>query len=230
MIEPKAPPGRSLFPSLASVHTSCGRVVCIGRRIQVESSFKLLSHGESASRTGDIMTSDVAASARPEETLVSMKSLVQFSSAVLGAACAALSASAAEPFQIVARSRVPEAPGSDQFKEVHTVSNLDPGKTAVVICDMWDRHWCQGATRRVAEMAPRMNEVVNAARSRGALIIHCPSGTLSFYENAPQRKLAQAAPPAPTKVPLQGWCSLDPPNPHPRNQGGRCHHRLGGGL
>jgi nicotinamidase-related amidase len=54
-----------------------------------------------------------------------------------------------------------------------------------------------------------MNAVLNAARSRGVLIIHCPSDTMDFYRDAPQRKLAQAAPKATPKVPLQNWCSLD---------------------
>ena len=86
----------------------------------------------------------------------------------------------------------------------------DPKKTALVICDMWDAHWCQSAANRVAEMAPRMNEVVKKARAQGVLIIHCPSDTMKFYEGTPGRKLAQAAPAATPKVPLQRWCKLDP--------------------
>src|SRR5262249_27419409 len=33
-----------------------------------------------------------------------------------------------------------------------------------------------------------------AARKQGVLIIHCPSDTMDFYKDTPQRKLAQAAP------------------------------------
>ena len=58
-------------------------------------------------------------------------------------------------------------------------------------------------------MAPRMNEVLQAARQRGVLIIHCPSDTMKYYENAPGRKLAQAAPKVLPKVPLKGWVGLD---------------------
>jgi len=86
---------------------------------------------------------------------------------------------------------------------------LVPERTAIVICDMWDQHWCAGATRRVAEMAPRMNEVVAAARSQGVFIIHCPSDTMKFYAETPERKQAQAAPKAEPKVPLKNWCHLD---------------------
>lgn len=83
-------------------------------------------------------------------------------------------------------------------------------KSAVVICDMWDKHWCAGATRRVGEMAPRMNDVVVEARKRGALIIHCPSDTMNFYKETPQRKLAREAPKVDTTVPLERWRRIDP--------------------
>lgn len=86
----------------------------------------------------------------------------------------------------------------------------DASKTAIVVCDMWDRHWCEGATRRVGEMAPRMNEVLNAARAKGVTIIHCPSDTMDFYKDHPGRKLAMTAPKVDTKVPLERWCNLVP--------------------
>src|SRR5688572_12554323 len=68
--------------------------------------------------------------------------------------------------------------------------DIDPRGTAIIICDMWDQHWCKGATERVAEMAPRMNEVVTAARKRGMFIVHAPSETMDFYKDTPQRKRA----------------------------------------
>ena len=86
----------------------------------------------------------------------------------------------------------------------------EPKKTAVVICDMWDRHWCKGATSRVAEMAPRINKVITDLRKRGALIIHCPSRALDFYKDTPMRKRAQNAPVVQTAIPLKNRCRLDP--------------------
>lgn len=83
----------------------------------------------------------------------------------------------------------------------------EASRTAVVVCDMWDQHHCPDATERVGEMAPAMNEVLQAARAQGMLILHCPSDTLKFYQDHPGRKLAQAAPPVKTTIPLQGWCS-----------------------
>ncbi|GAH74071.1 unnamed protein product, partial [marine sediment metagenome] len=105
------------------------------------------------------------------------------------------------------RSRVETEAGSGKFRMAERKAEWQPSKTAIIICDMWDRHWCKGATQRVAEMAPRMNEVVSIARDKGALIIHAPSGTIKHYENHPARKLAQSAPKA-ANLPedIGKWC------------------------
>ena len=116
---------------------------------------------------------------------------------------------APKPLVLKLRKRVEVAPDTGRYHTLTTPTEWDPKKTAVVICDMWDKHWCPNSTERVAEMAPRMNEVVKAARSRGALIIHCPSDTLEFYKDTPQRKLAQSAPVVTTKRPLERWCRID---------------------
>jgi nicotinamidase-related amidase len=120
-----------------------------------------------------------------------------------------LSAAETALLSLPTRARAESAKGSGEWNVVERTVELDPTKTAIVICDMWNEHWCQGATRRVAEMAPRLNEVVKKAREQGVFIIHCPSDTMKFYEGTPGRKLAQAAPKAEPKVPLQRWCSLD---------------------
>jgi nicotinamidase-related amidase/type 1 glutamine amidotransferase len=122
------------------------------------------------------------------------------------AAAQAHAAEASQPLRLPTRSRM-ETKGA--FQMVEKTVEWDSRKTALVICDMWNEHWCHGATRRVAEMAPRMNEVVKVARQRGVLIIHCPSDTMKFYEGTPQRQLAQAAPKVEPKVPLKNWCGLD---------------------
>jgi nicotinamidase-related amidase len=70
----------------------------------------------------------------------------------------------------------------------------DPRRTAVIVCDMWDDHWCRGAAARVVEMAGPMNQVLNQMRQRGALIIHAPSTCVDFYEGTPARQRAQSAP------------------------------------
>src|SRR5439155_24664096 len=90
-------------------------------------------------------------------------------------------------------------------------------KTALIICDMWDDHWCKSAARRVAELARPMNEIVTAARAKGVFIIHSPSSVVNFYKDTPQRQRAQNAPFAKPPVPLStserwgtAWCWPDP--------------------
>jgi nicotinamidase-related amidase len=100
------------------------------------------------------------------------------------------------------RRLVEASPGTGRWIETETGAVWDAAKTAVVICDMWNQHWCKGATSRVAEMAPRMNNVVAALRDRGVLVIHCPSDTMKYYKDHPGRKLALAAPKVATTKPL----------------------------
>jgi len=107
-----------------------------------------------------------------------------------------------------ARSRVEMPEGSGKYRVVYKRLEWEPSETAIIVCDMWDKHWCKGATRRVAEMAPRINEVVSKARDRGVPIIHAPSATVGNYKNHPARKRAQAAPKAPNLPEDVGkWCN-----------------------
>ncbi len=115
-----------------------------------------------------------------------------------------------EPLKLHARNRVESEKGKGDWQSQEKVVEWDSKKTAIIICDMWDQHWCKGATERVGEMAPRMNEVIKAARAKGVFIIHSPSETMKFYEGTPQRKRAQDAPVANPPVPLQKWCKIDP--------------------
>lgn len=115
----------------------------------------------------------------------------------------------ADGLKLHLRERKETAAGSGRYHTLVREQTWDPKKTCLVVCDMWDKHWCADSTKRVGEMAPRMNEVITAARNCGVFIIHCPSDTMSFYVDTPGRKLAQAAPKAEPKVPLQRWCYLD---------------------
>lgn len=114
------------------------------------------------------------------------------------------------------RSREHEA-GSESFRLIERVEEWEPAKTCLIICDMWDQHWCKSAARRVAELAGPLNEVVKAARVRGVFIIHAPSTCMAFYENTPQRTRARSAPYHKPSAPLAteqrwgtAWCWTDP--------------------
>lgn len=111
--------------------------------------------------------------------------------------------------RLTVRSRVMTAADRSRFKVSEELVEWNPTETALVVCDMWDEHWCRGATARIAEMAPRMNEMIQEAREQGVFIIHCPSSCLSFYKDTPMRKMALQAPVGETDVPLQSWCPLD---------------------
>ena len=83
-------------------------------------------------------------------------------------------------------------------------------KTAIVVCDMWDKHWSRGASERVDAMAPRMDKVLKALRAAGALIVHAPSDTLQFYAGSPARQRTLAVPQVAAPEDLE---HADPPLP-----------------
>jgi len=118
------------------------------------------------------------------------------------------------PLHLTLRSRI--QPAGIKTGAVEKEAVWEAGKTALIICDMWDDHWCKSASRRVAELAESMNAVVKAARQKGVFIIHAPSSVAEFYKNTPQRKRAQNAPFAKATVPLSKdlrwgttWCWPD---------------------
>ena len=137
-----------------------------------------------------------------------------------------LTVSAAETPKLTlhARQRVLAPHSTNEYQSAERIVQLDPKKSAIIICDMWDQHWCKGATARVAEMAPRMNAVVLEARRRGVFVIHAPSSTMNFYKDTPQRKKAQQAPRANPPAKLNEWKALnsakEPPLPIDDSDGG----------
>ena len=54
------------------------------------------------------------------------------------------------------RRRIEVSPGGP-FAVLQETASWQDKQTAVIVCDMWARHWCQGAIERGAEMAPRPN-------------------------------------------------------------------------
>ncbi|MEA1951838.1 MAG: cysteine hydrolase family protein, partial [Planctomycetota bacterium] len=120
-------------------------------------------------------------------------------------------------------TRAREKTGDGQFKPVYKTVELDPRKTAIIVCDMWNTMCNEIAVRRVGELAPRLNEVLVEARKRGVLIIHSPSGNVDFYKDTPARRRCAQAPKVETKVPLK-WQFLnpdrEPPMPVDTSKGG----------
>jgi nicotinamidase-related amidase len=102
-----------------------------------------------------------------------------------------------------------QAKGEDRFEEKTIERAWAPRETAIVICDMWNQHWCRSATRRCGELALKMAPLLDRARERGVHIVHCPSDTLTFYRDHPARKRAMAVPGATPPSEIGKWCSLD---------------------
>jgi len=107
----------------------------------------------------------------------------------------------ASPAGLKVRTRVEPFKGSGIWQPVEYIEPVEASRSALILCDVWDRHWCRGATLRVNQLVKKMAPVVNRVRSKGVLIIHAPSETMSSYEQAPQRLAAiglpKVAPPAP---------------------------------
>ena len=131
--------------------------------------------------------------------------------------CATAMAADAPTLRLNLRTRVEAFKGSSDWQEVHITQNLPVAHTAILICDMWDEHWCSGASRRVDALALRMNPVIEKARAAGIQIIHAPSETMDFYKDAPQRLRIIALP----KVdPPPNLALADPPLPIDDSNGG----------
>jgi nicotinamidase-related amidase len=102
------------------------------------------------------------------------------------------------------RSQVETPAGSGQWKEATQAREFPARETAILICDMWDQHWCRSATQRCDAIAHKMAPVIEAARARGVQIIHSPSDCMEFYKETPQRRRMIDAPhvdpPAPRQI------------------------------
>ena len=116
-----------------------------------------------------------------------------------------------DDFSLSLRRRKPPPAPNGETEPIHETVRWNATQTAFIVCDMWDRHWCAGASSRVDELAPAMNAVLCAGRERGVLVVHAPSDIMPFYENTPQRERAKSAPQvASTPANIHLWRPLDP--------------------
>jgi nicotinamidase-related amidase len=73
-----------------------------------------------------------------------------------------------------------------------TPGEIEPSKTAIIVIDMWNSHWCMTASQRVSAMVPRMNKVLGIARQLGMQVIWNPSDVITAYSGYPQYEKAIA--------------------------------------
>jgi len=117
------------------------------------------------------------------------------------------------------RSRVlkQDAAGFAHWRTVTSTKSVPASETAIIICDMWDNHWSRGAAERVDQMAPHMNKVLAAARTKGVHIVHAPSDTMDFYAGTPARERILKVSPVEPPPSLE---HEDPPLPVDASDGG----------
>ena len=121
-----------------------------------------------------------------------MRSSILVSILVLMTLAAKPATGDADPSILVSlQKRIPSDQEEGAFILVNEIQEWRASETAIIICDMWDNHWCRGASARVAEMAPHLNDVISIARRKGVLIVHAPSDCMEYYRNHPARKLGK---------------------------------------
>jgi len=135
---------------------------------------------------------------------------------VLLVSIAALAA-AAQDLHLTVRSRAQPFKNAQEWVAADVAADFPVKQTAILICDMWDNHWCKGAAGRVVVLARKMAPVIDRARAAGIQIIHAPSEVMDFYKDYPQRqamlRLTKVEPPAPLAL-------ADPPLPIDDSTGG----------
>ncbi len=93
--------------------------------------------------------------------------------------------------------------------------------SALVICDMWDKHWSRGASVRVDLLAPKIDLFAKKIRSKGASIIHAPSNVVNYYRDSPARARILSLPSSNFNLELLDWRILfNPPLPIDDSDGG----------
>jgi nicotinamidase-related amidase len=117
---------------------------------------------------------------------------------------------ATETLRLHLRTRVETFKGSGDWDEIILTKELPIRETAIIICDMWDKHWCPSATKRCDALAHKMAAVIATVQARGVAVIHAPSECMEFYKDTPQRHRIQQLPlvQPPKSLPLS-----DPPLP-----------------
>jgi|SRR5216117_2641797 len=53
------------------------------------------------------------------------------------------------------RTRVQPFKATGEWQEVNFQEDIPTNEAAIIICDMWDNHWCTGAAKRTDILAQR---------------------------------------------------------------------------
>ena len=109
--------------------------------------------------------------------------------------------------------------GNHDWRDVVETQSVAADRVGLILCDLWSYHYCTGAAKRLDAMIPKMNDVVCAARDKGAVIMHAPSNLMEMYADNPARQRAVAI----ERAPLPPMADHDdPPSPVPYGEGNEC--------
>ena len=121
------------------------------------------------------------------------------------------SSAMSDDFTLSLRRQQKSEANDQQFVRITEKESWSPAETAVIVCDVWDKHHSINAVRRMEEFLPRMNEVLKEARRKGSVIIHSPSDCMPAYEGNAARQRAIETPAAKVQpADIEFWCSKIP--------------------
>jgi len=87
------------------------------------------------------------------------------------------------PGEVLSREIALEVQSRDPQTDVvsHKEVVIETTKTAFIIVDMWDAHWCMTCSQRAVSLVPRLNAVVDVARKLGVTVIWNPTDAIGAY-------------------------------------------------
>ena len=116
-----------------------------------------------------------------------------------------------DDFSLSLRHQEKSESQGQQFVRTTKAESWSPAETAIIVCDVWDKHHSINAVRRMEEFLPRMNDVLTESRGKGAIIIHSPSDCMPAYNGHPARERAMETPAAKVQpADIEFWCSKIP--------------------
>jgi nicotinamidase-related amidase len=79
---------------------------------------------------------------------------------------------------------------------------VDASKTAIVVVDVWNYHWCTTWCGRAGAMIPRMNRALELARKLGMTVVFSPTDCSAGHAGTPQREAMAGLPSHPLPEPI----------------------------
>ena len=75
-----------------------------------------------------------------------------------------------------------------------TAQDFYPNRTAIIIIDVWDDHWCKYYKELNDKLAPKIGAFVEKARQAGMTIIHAPCSSRKKVSTLPEYKIHSCMP------------------------------------